>query len=218
MTSTLDGVKLIKPAVANAEFKALKQVFPKRHFKRLQKEGFPFYRTTFWYPLNRSPENIFESIACGLRAAANPCDNVIGVEWWFSVLLTNATPQWLLPCHFDRNDLAEKDFKKIRHPNIASVLFLNSVPYGDLVVTDQTLTERGKRPRQPSDMRFIRPSRNQYAVFPGNLYHGVIGRMQNPVKDTKLRVAMALNWWTEKPVAPYLRDSRECLAAFQLKA
>ncbi len=216
MTATLNDVKLFKPGAPKREFNELRNVFPESHFERLSEEGFQFYRTTFWYPLERKPENIFESIAGSLKTLANPSSNVIGVEWWFSVLRTNATPEWLLPCHFDRNDLEEKDVRKLKHPDRASVLFLNTVPYGELVVTDQVLTEKGARPKQPKDMRFIRPSKNLYAVFPGHLYHGVIGRMWRPVKTTKLRITMAVNWWTEQPNAAYLHDSRECMAAFRL--
>ena len=95
--------------------------------------------------------------------------------------------------------------QKIKHPDTASVLFLNSVPYGELVVTDQVLTEKGASPQEPKDMRFVSPKANRYAVFPGHLYHGVIGRMWRPMKDTKLRITMAVNWWTEKPTAAYLR-------------
>ena len=107
---------------------------------------------------------------------------MIGVEWWFSVTLTNSTPQWLLPCHFDRSDLDEQDLQKIRHPETASVLFLTSVPYGELVVTDQVLTDKGAHPQQPKDMRFVSPKANRYATFPGHLYHGVIGRMWRPAE------------------------------------
>jgi len=217
MNTTLTEVKLFKPAVSHQDLKELLRVFPESHFARLREEGFRFNFTTFWYPLEKQPENIFESIVSSLKPLANPLSNVIGTEWWFSVMLTNLTPQWLLPYHFDRDDLEDKDYRKVKHPGLSSVLFLNTVPYGDLVVTDQVLTEKGARPRQPTDMRFIRPSKNQYVVFPGHLYHGVIGRMWRPVKATKLRITMAVNWWTEQPKATYLHDSREYEAAFRLK-
>jgi hypothetical protein len=216
MSTSLSEVQLFKPGAPNRAFQALIRAFPEARFARLLDEEFPFYRTTFWYPLDRAPENIFESVASSLRPLANPSSSVIGVEWWFSVLRTNTTPQWLLSCHFDRNDLAEKDFLKLTYPDRGSVLFLNNVPYGELVVTDQVPTEKGARPRQPTDMRFIRPARNLYVVFPGHLYHGVIGRMWRPLKDTKLRISMAVNWWTDRPKGSYLHDSRECLVRFGL--
>ncbi len=216
MNTELTTVKLFTPGAPGQQFNELKRVFPQSHFERLLKDHFRFYHTTFWYPLDRRPENIFESIVRNLKPLASPSSKVVGVEWWFSVLLTNATPQWLLPCHFDRNDLEETDLDKLTHPEKSSVLFLNAVPYGELVVTDQVLTDKGARPRQPKDMVFIRPRRNLYAVFPGHLYHGVIGRMWRPVRATKLRVTMAVNWWTEPPKADYLRDSRECASVFRL--
>jgi hypothetical protein len=211
-------VKIFKQGVPIEQFQKLTQVFPQSHFQSLLEEKFRFYRTTFWYSIDRNPENIFESIVRSLKVLANPSGNVIGVEWWFSVLLTNATPQWLLPCHFDRNDLAEKDFQKLKYPEKSSVLFFNAVPYGELVVTDQVLTEKRVRPHQPKDMLFIQPEKNLYAVFPGNLYHGVIGRMWRSLKPTELRIAMAVNWWTEQPKASYLYDSRECMRVFQLNS
>ena len=218
MTPTLNDVQLVKGAVADDRFEELVRVFPQTHFEHLMKEKFPFYRTTFWFPLDRDPANVFESVARNLVGLANPSTRVIGVEWWFSVLLTNKTPQWLLRCHFDRNDLKEKDTRRLTHPEKGSVLFLNAVPYGELVITDQVLSSSGTRPRQPKEMRFIQPERNLYAVFPGHLYHGVIGRMWRPLEDTQLRVSMAVNYWTEKPKATYLRDSHECMDAFHLSA
>jgi hypothetical protein len=218
MNSTLDDVKLFASAVPSRRLTELRRTFPDVHFERLASEGFHFYRTTFWYPLGRAPENVFERVIDALKPAADPPADVIGAEWWFSVTYTNKTPQWLLPCHFDRNDLDEKDVSRLKHPAKASVLFLNSVPYGELVVTDQVLTDKGARPRQPQAMRFIRPRRNLYAVFPGHLYHGVIGRMWRPLKATMPRVTMAVNWWTERPKAIYLGDSRHCMTAFRLAA
>lgn len=119
---------------------------------------------------------------------------------------------------FDRDDMADKDMSHAAHPERASVLFLNAVPYGELVVTDQVLAERGTRPKQPNEMHFIHPKRNLYAVFPGHLYHGVLGRMWRPRQATRLRITMALNLWNRRPRAEYLRDSRDCMAAFGLNA
>ena len=218
MTPTLDDVQLTSSAVAADQFDELMRVFPRTHFEQLIKDKFPFYRTTFWFPQDRDPENVFESVASNLKGLAKPDSSVIGIEWWFSVMLINATPQWLLRCHFDRNDISEKDRSRLSHPNKGSVLFLNAVPYGELVITDQVLSANGRSPRQPKDMRFILPERNLYAVFPGHLYHGVIGRMWRPLEENQLRISMAVNYWTEKPKAEYLRDSRDCMDAFRLTA
>ncbi len=177
----------------------------------MKAEAFPFYETTFWYPRRRTAGNIFESVIDELLPQVGVSREVIGTEWWFSVLSINATPQWLLPCHFDRNDISETDVRLVRHPEIASVLFLNDVPYGDLVVTDQILTNHGRRPREPREMRFIQPRQNSYAIFPGHLYHGVIGRMAEPKQANEIRISLAVNYWTVKPTASYLLNSSQSL-------
>lgn len=189
-----------------------------QRFEHWRRSGLPFYRTTFWYPSDRAPSHLVEQVIDVLREAAQPSPQVVGVEWWFSVVGTNATPQWLLPCHFDRADLDVTDPACVRHPESASVFFLHAVPYGELVITDQVLGEDGRpSPREPRKMRFVPPGENRYAVFPGHLYHGVIGRMWRPEEDECLRVSLAVNWWTERPSAPYLRDSSEAVRVFELE-
>jgi hypothetical protein len=216
VVADLDELKLFKDAIPREQFDELRRAFPARHFARLKRERFRFYLTTFWFPLDRPPESVFEHVIRSLLPLADPSPEVIGIEWWFSVCVINATPQWILPCHFDRNDLAEPDVTKLKFPYRSSVLFLNAVPYGELVVTDQRLTDKGLEPMEPRDMRFILPAENLYVTFPGYLYHGVISRMWRPKQPNMLRLAMAVNWWANKPKAAYLRDSRDCTAAFRL--
>ncbi len=216
-TKTLQDVVVYPSCLSDIRFSELIHLFTLQHFTALQSDNFPFYRTTFWYPSNRQPQTIFEHIIEDLRPLVCPSLKVVGVEWWFSVVNINATPQWLLPCHFDRNDIDERDVQHIVFPEWASVLFLNAVPYGELVITDQVINDIGKpTPRQPRDMRFVQPSPNQYALFPGQLYHGVIGRMWRPRQSNSVRVTMAVNWWTEKPKANYMRDSMDAMATFGL--
>lgn len=215
--TALLGVRIFEQVLPTKKFNEMIAVFPPEHFVELLNKRFSFYRNTFWYPLDREPDNIFEKVLGRLKEFAAPSERVTGIEWWFSVLITNRSPQWILPCHFDRDDLSETNISKEIHPEFASVLFLNRVPYGELVVTDQKLTTEGIRPSQPQDMQFIAPRPNLYAVFPGNLYHGVIGRMWRAQEDTKLRVTMAVNYWHEKPKASSLQDSRGCLTTFGLR-
>lgn len=216
MESLLGQVQTFDEVISPERFSALATVFPVKHFKELLRNRFQFYRTVLWHQRGAEPSNVFESVISQLEPLVAPSSSVVGVEWWFSVLRTNTSPQWLLPCHFDRNDLAEKDAEKLKYPEKASVLFLNSVHHGELVVTDQIWTKEGIQPKQPKDMVFIKPRENRYAVFPGQLYHGVMGRMWRPARKPALRLAMAVNWWCEKPTAAYLRDSRDCGAAFRL--
>ncbi len=212
--TTFEQITQTERALAAHRFAELVEAFPLARFEQLQTQGFAFYRTTFWYPLDRAPGNPFERVVQDLAGIAKPSGAVTGVEWWFSVLRTDATPQWLLPCHFDRHDLKETDSSRYRYPERASVFYLNTVDYAELVITDQVMTPNGKRPRQPGQMRFIEPNENRYAVFPGHLYHGVIGRMWRPPVQGQCRVSMAVNYWGEQPVNEYMRDSRDSMSAF----
>ncbi len=212
----LDKVQTFERALPGSVLGDLTRLASPDHMARLHEEGFRFYRTTFWYPLDRPPANNFEIAIRALRDFADPPISVVGVEWWFSVMRTDATPQWLLAPHFDRSNLAEKDPEKVTHPDRASVLFLNGVPHSELVITDQVLTARGVRPKQPTEMIFVEPRRNRYVVFPGHLYHGVIGRMWRPAGPPRFRISLAVNWWSERPTAGYLLDSVHCLAALGL--
>lgn len=211
----LEELRVWGECLPEALHRELLEALPLERFAGWQRDGLPFYRTTFWYPAGRAPRHVVERVIEVLREAAQPSGAVVGVEWWFSVVRTNATPQWLLPCHFDRADLDEKDPARTHHPERASVFFFNEVPYGELVVTDQVLGADGRpTPAEPGAMRFVPPGDNRYAVFPGHLYHGVIGRLWRPEDDEVLRVAMAVNWWTQRPAARYLRDSEAAPEAF----
>ncbi|MGB5757624.1 MAG: hypothetical protein WBM50_11980 [Acidimicrobiales bacterium] len=92
-TRGIEAVHVVRSAVAEPELRQLKRLVPDTHFERLYRDGFRFYRTTMWHPLDREPENVFESIIVGLQAVADPPASVTGAEWWFSVLNTNKTPQ-----------------------------------------------------------------------------------------------------------------------------
>ncbi|MBL8330533.1 MAG: hypothetical protein JNJ71_16975 [Rubrivivax sp.] len=206
----LDRLQVWGDCLPEPLLQEFQRALPLKHFARRLREGFPFYRSTFWVPQGRPAAHVVERVIEVLREAVQPSSAVVGVEWWFSVMRSNATPQWLLPCHFDRADLDETDPARIRHPEWGSVLFLNAVPYGELAITDQVLGDKGQpTPHEPQDMRFVPPAENRYAVFPGQLYHGVIGRMWRPWEDDTLRVTMAVNWWTQAPTASYLRDSSD---------
>ena len=65
-------------------------------------------------------------------------------------------------------------------------------------------------------MQFTKPEENRYVIFPGNAYHGVVGRMWRDKQPDALRMSMAVNWWTNKPTAEYLMPSTECMSAFDL--
>jgi hypothetical protein len=214
----IEALKVFADCLPDALCDTLLDTLSLERIEQWRSEGFDFYRNTFWYPLEQTPGHLVEAVIQALRPAVEPSARVLGVEWWFSVTRTNAAPLWLLPCHFDRADLNERDPALIRHPEWASVLFLNEVPYGELMITEQVLGADGQpSPSQPQQARFVMPDVNRYAVFPGQLFHGVIGRLWRPREPDQLRVSMAVNWWTERPRASYLRDSAAAAEVFGLQ-
>ncbi len=213
----IEALKVFADCLPSELLQELQTQLPISRFAQWHDEGLPFYRTTFWYPRGRQPAHLLEQVIEGLALAVQPTPDVIGTEWWFSVVRTNAAPLWLLPCHFDRSDLDEREPSRIRHPEWASVLFLNDVPYGELMITEQVIgVDAEPFPYQARQARFVMPDVNRYAVFPGQLFHGVAGRMWRPREPEVLRVSLAVNWWTERPKAAYLRDSAEAPSVWEL--
>lgn len=218
MSDATDSIRTIENCLSPALFGELTAAFPEAHAVKLYKDGFQFYQNTFWYDLGTAPRNVFERAIQELAAHARPSDAVVGVEWWFSVVLNNLSPLWLIEPHFDRDDLSEKQFGRVTHPAQSSVLFLHDAPYGELAITDQTLEGQGPSPRLPQDMRCILPTANRYAVFPGTLSHGVLGRLWRPKAPAALRMTFAVNFWEDFPGLGQMKASCKDLAVLRLGA
>lgn len=181
-----------------------------RLFTRLgtqrMKEG---YFTTFWFPLGaqpaRAPANAFEALALALlphaRAKAGPAaERIAGLEWWLGRSYTNRVP---LGFHFD---LDVKGKGAVRYPLVSSVFFFNGVRGGQLAITDQRPDARGRAvPPQPTRMEAIVPKPNRYALFDGELFHGVLdanGHVPGRPLETppgRMRRTLVINYWAARP-------------------
>lgn len=170
----------------------------------LYRSGFDFYRATFWVDLQQKASDPLETC---LRPLFDYVDQsgCEGVEWWLSVQDLNRTPYWLLKPHFDRDDISHDVSPGSRFPKVSSVFFLDSLPYGELIVTDQRYVDSGVTPKDPGAMCCVRPEKNLYAAFSGSLMHGVIGRMWRQRVECPLRIALALNYWEQRPTAGYMK-------------
>ena len=160
------------------------------------------YFTTFWLPRGARPAHaVEEAVAALWRLAGVRC---AGVEWWIGRAFTTRLP---IEFHFDH------DVKGTgrRHPLWSSVFFFNSVRGGHLAVTDQ-------RPRSPkaTQLATVKPRRNRYAIFRGDLLHGVLdahGRTPGaplPGPRGRLRITLVVNFWQQRPTdVPTWRESRK---------
>ena len=159
------------------------------------------YFTTFWLPRGSPPANAVEEAVLALWALARP-RGCTGAEWWIGRAYTTRIP---VEFHFDQDVKGRRP----RHPRTSSVFFFNSVRGGQLAVTDQVPgAERATR------LETVAPRRNRYAIFRGDLLHGVLdarGRTPGPVlrgPRGRMRLTLVVNFWRSRPTGvPIWRES-----------
>ncbi len=148
------------------------------------------YFTTFWLARGAQPAHaVEEAVAALMRWARIRC---AGAEWWIGRAYTTDLP---IEFHFDHDVKGSGR----RHPLWSSVFFFNSVRGGHLAVTDA-------RPgREATRLESVKPRRNRYAIFRGDLLHGVLdarGRTPDrplPGPRGRLRVTLVVNFWERRP-------------------
>ncbi len=168
------------------------------------------YWTTFWLPRGEKPAHALEELVLALQTIANPPASCAGAEWWIGRAHTTRIP---VGFHFDQDVKAKRAF---RHPKISSVFFFNPVRGGQLAITDQIADDRGNpRPAQAGAMAVVKPARNRYAIFAGNLFHGVLdanGKVPGRAiagPPGRLRITLVINYWEKRPTdVPRWEESR----------
>jgi len=200
-----------------------KDALPKPLFSRLvhavqgvgteRMENMGSYSTTFWLALGAKPTNIVEECVNKLCALVRPGPKCIGMEWWLGRLKYGES----LPFHTDRDRSLRKQTGQIAHPLWSSILYLNRFPSTPTVVLDQVLGPDGKSwvPPEAKSGRSLDAVPNHYAVFRGDLRHGVVangaeqkppGRSRKTEKSPELRLTLLVNYWDRRPMPPNCRD------------
>lgn len=171
------------------------------------------YSTTFWFPLGARPANVVEECVSELCALVQPGPRCIGMEWWLGRLKYGES----LPFHTDRDRSLRKQTGQIVHPLWSSILYLNLFPSSPTVVYDQVLGPDGKSwvPPRPTSGKALDAVPNHYAVFRGDLRHGVVangaaqetaGPSGEAEKAPELRLTLPVNYWDRRPAPPNCRD------------
>src|SRR3954462_10568901 len=165
----------------------------RRAISRLGGERFrESYFTTFWLARGEMPAHVLEEMVAALWKLARP-RRCAGAEWWIGRAWTSHLP---IEFHFDQDVKGTV----LRHPRLSTVFFFNAVRGGQLAVTDQ---RPGKRAAQR--LATVKPRRNRYAMFAGDLLHGVLdARGQSPGRPLpgprgRLRVTLVVNYWERRP-------------------
>ena len=200
-----------------------KDALPRPLFRRLVRavravgtegmEGMGSYSTTFWVPLGAKPTNIVEECVSQLFILVQPGPLCIGMEWWLGRLKYGES----LRFHTDRDRSLRKQTGQIVHPLWSSILYLNRFPSSPTVVFDQVLSPDGKSwvPPEPTFVKTLDAIPNHYAVFRGDLRHGVVaneaeqqppGLSRNTEKSPELRLSLLVNYWDRRPMPPNCRD------------
>jgi len=181
-------VRVIDAALPDALVRRARAAIARLGRERVQSS----YFTTFWLPREVAPAHALEEAVLALWKLARP-RGCAGAEWWIGRSHTTRIP---LEFHFDQDVKG----RLRRHPRLSSVFFFNPVRGGQLAVTDQ-VPGSGAATR----LETIAPRRNRYAVFAGNLLHGVLdarGRTPGrrlPGPAGRLRVTLVVNYWEQRP-------------------
>ena len=200
---------LFKDALPNPLFRLVAGAVQAVGTERIENMG--SYNTTFWFPLGAKPTNIAEECVGKLCALVQPGPKCIGMEWWLGRLKYGES----LPFHTDRDRSLQKQTGQIVHPLWSSILYLNRFPSTPTIVLDQVLGPGGKSwvPPEAKSGKSLDAVPNEYAVFRGDLRHGVIAKKAPPPsrsrktkKSPELRLTLLVNYWDRRPMPPNCRD------------
>eukprot|EP00931_Biecheleriopsis_adriatica_P003923 TRINITY_DN105670_c0_g1_i1.p1 TRINITY_DN105670_c0_g1~~TRINITY_DN105670_c0_g1_i1.p1 ORF type:complete len:452 (+),score=84.66 TRINITY_DN105670_c0_g1_i1:11-1366(+) len=166
---------------------------------------------TFWLPEGHAPRNAIEAAIARLRPFAEHAFNAtneskdiasswLGCEYWVRV----QTNRRGVAIHYDM-DVPAKQRDTIFLPAVSSILYLGSdgealLPGPTVILSQRPSYAAGvvsHEPAVPRRGKFIWPRRGRYAVFPGNLHHGVM-----PSNDDGRRVTVLVNWWRDHRPQP----------------
>ncbi|WP_434345315.1 hypothetical protein ACN6A1_24390 [Myxococcus virescens] len=170
------------------------------------------YQTTFWYDFGPAA-NVVEDIILTLRPHIAGKRRVAGVEWWLSRMYPTDVR---VDFHQDRDEKLAQRTGELVHPRISSVLFLNRVRGGALVVTPEPPDPANPSlaPTRLDTADLVTPRPNRLVVFDGTLTHGVLDA-DNQIPDGKLpgtsrqRRTLVMNWWGHRPTdIPAWADTR----------
>jgi len=206
----MNKINLFTDALPKPLFRRLTRALEAVGTERMEDMG--SYNTTFWFPLGADPANIVEECVSRLCREVRPGPGCIGMEWWLGRLKYGES----LPFHTDRDRSLRKQTGQIVHPLWSSILYLNRFPSSPTIVYDQILAPDGESwiPPKPKAGRALEAVPNHYAVFRGDLRHGVVAnggseKSSKPSgvadKSPALRLTLLINYWDRRPAPPNCR-------------
>ena len=193
-------VTIIDDALPQAQHRALKTAIVGLGSERIVAG----YQTTFWFPLDGQPSNRVEQAVLALATflPSRHRRGVTGVEWWLSRMRTSNVK---VDFHRDRDNARFDETGEESNPKISSLLYLSGSRGGLLAVTrEDPNPENQAFAPDVHDFDFVTPHPNRFTFFDGRLTHGVLDA-NNEIpgrklpREKKLRLAIAVNFWSTRP-------------------
>jgi len=156
------------------------------------------YRTR-WFPRNEEPKTAIEEAIVRLRKLVKLGDKNVGSEWWVQRISAGQDGQ--LGFHVDKDESIASNQHYLFHPEYASILYLTNKGGGTLIVNQYSPEGNGYLPDLPREGHLVLPAKNKYAIFNGDLLHGVIPGASDARAGEK-RITFLVNFWDVKPLAP----------------
>lgn len=211
-------VGLVDEVLPRARFEALLRAVKRVGDERLRAS----YQTTCWYGFEGPPTNLVEEAALRVREClpAAKVKRVVGVEWWLSRMRTSNVQ---VDFHRDRDNARFDETGVEVNPVFSTVLYLNHCRGGLLAVTkDPPNPENPALAPDRHDFDLVEPKPNRLAWFDARLTHGVLdaknripgGRLP---REPGLRLAIAINFWAERPWRVPTYDERGAYAALRAR-
>ncbi len=171
------------------------------------------YSKTFWLPIGATPSNVAEEAVIELSGLIGPPPQCIGMEWWLGRLGYGKQ----LRFHFDRDMTLSKKTGQCVTPVFGSVFYLNNFNSSPTVIDDRIPGSDGKpqASTNPTLRKSVEPIANRYAVFRGDLYHGVVPNPESVKRanDNKTendlpeaRLTLLVNYCDRRPLPPSCDD------------
>lgn len=185
------------------EVRIYRDVLPEEAFLSIRRnllelKSIKSHGTPAWHDYKRQPSNnLAEVLIRYLASTINICEGVEGAEWWIRVRPCNE----FKGLHFDKDESLFEKEKLYRYPEFASIFYVDEQG-GETVVLDQRKDGISHKlvPEAPTSGVLIKPKPNSFAIFPGNLYHGVLPTSQNQSDKAGNRITLLINWWRNKPL------------------
>ncbi len=199
----IPGVRVVENALPESLFERLHAAVIALGSERKK----DYYSTTFWSPRDATPTNLVEECVAAVLPLVDPGPQCVGIEWWIGRL----RPGQKLRMHFDRDLSLYKEAGRLVHPIFGSALFLNAFASSPLILVEQRSSPDGKRRVPPNALlkQTVEPVPNRYAIFPGDLRHGVKPQkeFESDVNDpAAFRLSLLINYWGQRPSAPLGRE------------